>query len=445
MTNINGEIFKTYDIRGVYKKELDEKAAYLSGRAFVTFLGKESPVLAVGRDGRSSSPSLFKELKRGIVDSGGKVIDMGICNTPLLNLSVAKNKFDGGVMVTASHSPPEFNGLKLVKEKALQIYGEDIKKIKQIIEKEEFVSKKGEEKKGNFLSDYIEYVFSLASDIEGIKIVVDCGNGVGAVTAKPLFEKLKVDALFLNEKVDGSFPNHLPDPFDLNSIKTVSQKIKEKKADLGVLFDGDADRCVLLDEKGEMISTDILLSFLAKEELKNNPQEEIYHDLRFSMATSEDIKKFGGIPVMMRVGNPFYKEKIINEGGLLGAELSGHIMFRENFGIDDGLFALIKTLKLLSKEKAPVSKVLSSFQRYFQTEEINLKVKDKKEALRQVKSAFSDGESVDLDGVYIKYENWWFNLRKSNTEDLVRLRIEAQEKEILEEKKDALVSIIEKC
>jgi phosphomannomutase len=442
MNEINENIFKTYDIRGVYKEELTEEAAYKIGRAVVTFLKKENPTIVLGRDGRTSSPFIFEAVKKGVLDSGGNVINIGVSNTPLLNFSVAKFNHDAGLMITASHNPANFNGIKIIKEKALQVYGEEIQLIKNITKREDFKSGKGEEKAISFLAEYINHIFSFAEKIEGLKVIFDFGNGVGAVTAKPLFSRLKVETIYLFEDIDGTFPNHLPDPTNLMSSLSLKEKIRETKADIGVLFDGDADRCVLMDEKGEIVKTDHLLSLLAVEELKTHKKGTIYYDLRFSMAVAETIKENGGNPVAMRVGNPYYKEKIINEGGILGAELSGHIMYKENFGIDDGLFALIKTLNILQKEKKKLSSLLYPFKKYFQTEEINIEVENKKETIEKVREIFSDGEELFIDGVYVSYKDWWFNLRESNTENLLRLRIEATTEELLKEKREKLISLI---
>ncbi len=436
MSKINEKIFKAYDIRGVYEKEIKDEDAYNIGRAFVSFLDKEDPVIAIGRDGRSSSPTLLENLKKGIIDSGGKVVNIGVSNTPLLNFTVARQKHDGGVMVTASHNPPEFNGLKIIKENAFQVYGEDLQKIKKIIEEEDFKEGEGEETVQSFLQEYLAHILSFTEKYEDLKIVIDCGNGVGGVTAKPLFSKLSAEVTFLYDEVDGSFPNHLPDPNDARSSESVREKILEKEADIGVIFDGDADRVIFLDERGEVVSTDHLLSLLVKEKRG----EEIYYDLRFSRVVKEEIEKAGSVPVMMRVGNPFYKEKIIKEGGAIGAELSGHIMFRENFGIDDGLFALVKTINMLKGEK--LSSLLSPFKRYYQTKEINLEVEDKKEALDKVKNSLKDGKSLNIDGVYIEYEKWWVSIRESNTEDLIRIRLEAETEKLLEEKREQIISLI---
>lgn len=435
---MNKDIFKTYDVRGVYKKEFDENDVYNIGRAIVTFLGLKKPKIVLGRDGRVSSPVILDVLKKGIMDSGGSVINTGVSNTPLLNFAVAKHGFDGGVMITASHNPPHFNGLKIIKEKALQVYGEELQKIKEIAEREDFQSGEGEEEEKNFLNDYLENILSFTDNLERLKVVIDCGNGVGGVTAKPFFSKIKAETFFLYEDIDGSFPNHLPDPNAPGSLDAIREKIIKERADVGIIFDGDADRCVLLDEKGEVVSTDLLLCLLAGKELKG--EEKIYYDLRFSKVVKEKIEEWGGVPVMMRVGNPFYKEALIKEGGTMGAELSGHIMFQKNFCIDDGLFASVMALNIIKGSK--FSEILLPFQKYYQTEEINLEVENKKEVLEKVKNHLQDGKQIFIDGVYVQYDNWWVSLRESNTEDLIRMRIEAESKELLEKRKEEIISLI---
>lgn len=439
---LNSKIFKMYDVRGIYGKEIDEKNAFDIGRAFVSFLNIDSPEIVIGRDGRKSSPLIFEFLEKGIIESGGRVINIGISNTPLLNFSVARFNYDGGIMVTASHNPPEFNGLKIIREKSLQLYGDDIQKIKEIVISKNFKENKGSKEIKNFIEDYVNHSVSFVEELSNLKVVLDCGNGVAAITAVPVFEKLKAETFFLYQEIDGSFPNHLPDPHDEKSCIAVSDKIREVGADIGVIFDGDADRCILLDENGKIVSTDHLLCLLAEKELEKHPNSEIYYDLRFSKITPESIKKNNGNPIMMRVGNPFYKEKIIKEGGILGAELSGHIMFKENFGIDDGLFALLKTLNIMKKENKKLSELLFPFKKYFQTEEINIKVDNKEKTIEKIKNLFKDGEEILIDGIYVRYKDWWFNLRSSNTEDLVRLRIEAETEDILEEKKQQIISLI---
>jgi len=438
------KIFKTYEVRGVYGKELDEDGARKIGRAFVYFLSKEKPVIVIGRDGRKSSPSIFYQVKKGVTEAGGKVVDIGLCNTPLLNFAVAKFGYDGGLMVTASHNPPEFNGIKMIKERALQLYGEEIQQIRKIAEEKEIMGKeKGEVEKVNPLPSYINHLFSFFKEKSPLKMVLDFGNGVSSFTAKPFFERRGDDVFYLYDEIRGDFPGHPPDPHDKEAHKKIKSKILSKAADIGVIFDGDGDRCVIFDEKGEVVFGDALFMLLAKEEIKKKKKGSVCYDLRFSMATEEVIRKMGGTSVMMRVGNPFYKEKIIREGGLLGGELSGHIMFKDNYGIDDGLFAFLKVVEIASREKKPLSELITPYKKYFQTPEINFSVEDKEEAIQKVRNSFKGGEELHIDGLYIKYEDWWFSLRASNTEDLVRLRIEAKTEDLLEEKREEITSLLE--
>ena len=424
--------FKTYDIRGVYPQEIDEKLAYLVGRAFLPGLN-----IVVGRDGRESSLSLFKEVCRGIVDSGGSVIDIGLTNTPLLNFTVASYKYDGGIMITASHNPARFNGLKLIKEKALQVYGDEIEKLRRVIEDGNFKKGRGEVISLDPLPSYLKHIKAFCGDFKGIKVVLDCANGVGGITAQPLFSMLLADSFFMNAEIDGSFPNYEANPHDLSNLKHLQKRVLKEKGDIGVFFDGDGDRSIIVNERGDIVSMDEVISLLAKQELLLNKGEKVYYDLRFSKSVAEKIKRYGGEPVMMRVGNPFYKEKLILEGGILGAELSGHVMFRDNYCIDDGLFALVKMMNLL---KEPLSIMVSK--KYYQSEEISIEVGDKESVFTKIKDRFKDGKSLDIDGIYIDFDNWWFNLRKSNTENLVRLRIEADTDNLLQEKKKEIISLI---
>lgn len=435
-------IFKTYDIRGVFPSEINEETAYLVGRAYASYLGPNAEI-AIGRDGRGSSPQLFKKIKEGMIDSGAKVFSLGSATTPFLNYSVITKEIDGGVMVTASHNPPEYNGFKLIKSRGLQLHGKEIKKIKKIIKNKEFLDQQGEESKLDLLEDYINHILSF-NKAKNLKAVVDYGNGISSLTAKPVFEETDLELINLYDDVKGDFPNHLPNPTPEN-MKELKEEVKKQKADLGIFFDGDGDRAFFVDEKGQMIYPDMLVSLIAPKELTSSKQKRVYFDLRFSKITSEKIANSGGAPEMMRVGNPFYKEKLINEGGLMGAELSGHIMHKDNYYIDDGLFIALKVINFLSYKNKSFSELLKPLKKYHQSEEINMEVVDKDKALERAEEAFPGGMSYDLDGVYMEFDKWWFNLRKSNTEDLVRLRLEAETEELLEEKIEELVSLIEKC
>ncbi len=438
---MKNKIFKTYDIRGLSPEEVDPEIAYFVGRAFVSFLDEENPEIVVGRDGRETSPDIFKNLKEGLIDSGARVFDIGIASTPLVNFAVCKYDHSGGIMVTASHNPPEYNGMKLIKRNGLQVYGKQIQGIRKIIKKENFVDKEGDVKQVNPMPDYISHILSFGRDVHGLKVVVDYGNGVASVTGKKAFDNLDAEILSLYDEVDPRFPNHLPNPEPKN-MEILVKKVKEEEADLGIFFDGDGDRAFFVDDRGKIVYPDLLVSLLAETELENSEEKKIYFDLRFSKITPEKIAEAGGIPEKMRVGNPFYKEKLIEEGGLMGAELSGHIMHRDNYCIDDGLFIAVKLISFLSKKEKKFSDLIKPFKKYHQSREINMEVKNKDKTLNEVRQAFNHGENFEIDGVYVEFEDWWFNLRKSNTEDLVRLRLEADTKKKLNKKREELIRII---
>ncbi len=435
------KIFKKYDIRGVYPDEINEKDAQDIGRAFVSYLGEERPRVVVGRDGRESSPVLYKALKEGLKNAGAEVFDIGLSNTPLLNFAVCKYGYSGGVMVTASHNPPQFNGLKLIRQKGLQVYGEDIQRIRELVKEGTLKKEEGREKKEDPLPSYVSHILSFNEGIKDLKVVVDYGNGVASVTGKPTFKELNAEVTELYEEVRGDFPAHLPNP-EPENMKELVERVKKENADVGIFFDGDGDRSFFVDEKGNIVYPDLLLSMIVKEELSRSRERDVYFDLRFSRVTEEVIKEAGGDPIMMKVGNPFYKEKLIKEGGLMGAELSGHIMHKDNFCIDDGLFMAIKVLNFLSKDERSFSELIKPLRKYYQSEEINIEVREKEKALERAKEAFKEGELLDIDGVYVRFNDWWFNIRKSNTEDLVRLRLEADTEELLENKKKELIETI---
>jgi phosphomannomutase len=439
---MNKKAFKEYDVRGLYPGEVNEETAYKVGKAFVYFLKKDNPEIVIGRDGRSSSESLFNSLKKGVVDGGGTVIDIGLSTTPMFNFFVCKKNYSGGVMVTASHNPPCFNGLKIAKEKGFQVHSKELQLLREQAEKiSEKENKKGREVTLNPLPEYVSHVVCFGKNIKDIKVVVDYGNSVSSITGVPVFKELGVETINLYEEVDGSFPNHNPEPKIENATEII-KTIKKEKAAVGIFFDGDGDRVLFFDEKGEVIRTDALISFLIKKELLESNEKKVYLDLCFSKTTFNEVEKNGGKPVMMRVGSPFYREKLITQGGLLGAELSGHIMYRDNFYIDDGLFAAVKVLNVLSQRKESLSELIKPFKNYHRTEEINIAVKNKDEVLKKVEESFSEGKKIDIDGFYIEFSDWWFNLRRSNTEDLVRLVVEAETEEVLKEKTKEVLNVI---
>jgi phosphomannomutase len=444
---MNQKIFKAYDIRGVYPDEINEEAAYLVGKAFVESLKCKSVV--VGRDMRKSSPSLFESLVKGITEQGADVIDIGMVTTPMLSFAVMNWNHEAGIMISASHNPGQYNAFKLIRKGndiALQIYeGGGMEDIKEKCLQNNFTQseKKGSLKEKSVKEEYAKRLLSIADGIKGLNVVCDYGNGVGSVSAKPFLDSLPIHAVHMFDEPDGSFPNHEPNPHDIENIKDLQKKVLEEKADLGIFFDGDADRSQLVDEKGEIVYPDIALGILAVDALKEKKHGKIFHDLRFTKAISEQITENGGEAKMLRVGNPFYKEALEDKEGIVAGEFSGHIMFREFFGIDDGLYSALKFMGIMCKQGKKVSELAGPFKKYFQTEEINMKVADTDKVFEDINNKYSDGKLVTIDGILIDYGKWWLSLRKSNTEPLVRLRIEAKSKELLEEKRKEVLGIIQ--
>ncbi len=436
-------IFKAYDIRGVYPTEINEEIAYKVGRAFVQQFKLKSVV--VGKDMRASGESLFKELARGITDQGADVIDIGMVATPMMGTTVARHKYDGGIMISASHNPGKYNAFKLVIAPCEQLSPDSgMHEIEALCNKGTFddASTKGSIKKLDVLQEYIDAVLAHGQNVTGLKVVVDYGNGVGSIPGEPMFKQMDIEYIPMYEQPDGEFPNHPANPHDLENLKDLQERVVKEQADVGIFFDGDADRSYLVDEKGKIVTADFLLGMFAEEELQNAKGEKVYFDLRFSKAIEDAIKEAGGVPVRMRVGNPFYKHVLIHEGGLMGGEFSGHVMFKENHFQDDGVFAAVFAMSIMCKKKKALSTLIDKYRVYFQSPEINLTVTDPDEIFETVRDAYKDGKSQDIDGIWIDYGTWWFSLRKSNTEPLVRLRIEADTAELLEEKQNELLALI---
>lgn len=453
-------IFKAYDIRGIYPDEIDEDAAYRVGRAFTRFLSAKTVV--VGRDARESSPALAEKLIEGISCEGADVINIGLCTTPMLNFAVANYDYDGGIMISASHNPKEYNAFKLIKSGPLQIDEESgIKEIQNIAEKG-FTEcpGKGAVTEKDVLSDYVAHILKFAEGISELKIVVDYSNGVGSISAKPVFARLDIDVIELFSDPDGNFPNHPANPHDTENFKDLIKKVLKEEADLGIFFDGDADRAIFVDEKGQIVPTDLLVIYLCEEALKKNEEKNacpppprsrvnsaerrrVYYDLRFSKAVPGAVKKFGGTPEMLRVGNSFYKKALLEKGGVLAAEFSGHIMYAENFNIDDGLFAAIKVMQMLCEERKKLSELTRKVQKYEDSPEISLEAKTPETTLDRIVAEFPGGKLNELDGVYLDFPDGFISVRQSQTEtQLFRIRIEAKTKGVLNDRLEKVKKII---
>jgi len=449
---INKSIFKSYDIRGIYPSELNEESAFNIGSAFVRYTGSKK--IVVGRDARSSAPELLNALAKGVISEGGQIYDIGQVPTECLYFAVGNFDFSAGIMITASHNPKEYNGFKMLVRRSLGEGGIkneiDIVRGKDLLEvvgAEDF--EKGEPieiNKKDILRDYINHILAFVdlSDITPLKIVVDGSNGVAGKIISEIQDKLPVEIVPLNFEPDGNFPNHSPNPLAEGSSKQISESIISEKADFGLIFDGDADRIFLVDENGELVKADITLLFLAKHFLQNNSGMAVAYNAICSKAVPEFIKKWGGNPVRTQVGFVNVREGLLKNNGIMGGELSGHYCFKDNFYLDSGMIAMLVLMQVISNDGREVSEMVKELLLYAKSAEINFEVKDKEFILEKIKEKYSDGKQDFLDGVTVEYDDWWFNVRPSNTEPLLRLTIEADTQEILQAKQKELTKIISK-
>lgn len=450
---VNPQIFKAYDIRGIYPEDLNEAMTYDIGRAFVNFLTKTSPKktdglkIIVGRDNRLSGSALYKALVRGLTEGGADVSDIGTVVTPLFYFSVVKHGGDGGVMITASHNPKEYNGLKLVSQKAVPVSeNSGLGEIKSIIESTVSWPKKPRGKitllKNKVISDYLAFNLKgeRINDWRNLKIVIDTANAVPGTVISVLSKELPCKIIHLFKKSDGSFPNHPPDPLKEENLKALQKEVLAQRADLGVALDGDGDRIFFVDEKGAALSTNLITAFLSQLILADNPGAKIIYDVRSSKIIAETVKKAGGVPVVWKIGHSFMKEKMRQDNILFGAELSGHYYHKNHYFCEAPFFVLFSLLTEISKK--PLSELLKPYQKYFHSGEINFAAKDKSALMARIKSRYSDGQILGIDGLRVDYKDWWFLVRPSNTEPVLRLVVEADTKELLEQKKRELVALI---
>lgn len=456
---INQTIFKSYDVRGIYPSELDDQTAYLIGRAFVRYTSAYKVLTAF--DARLSSLNLLKNIVDGMTTEDVQVCNIGRLPTECLYFALGFYDFDAGVMITASHNPKEYNGFKMIKKigstNALEmVRGKDLLAKAQAIDskiKESAMSttvirisdiKENIALHKDVLPDYLNFVLSFAdaSVIKSFKIVIDASNGVMGKVIEGLKEKLPVEIIGLNFEPDGNFPNHSPNPLASGSSEQIRAKIKEEKADFGFMFDGDGDRVFLVNELGELVSADVTLLLLAKYLLEENPGASITYNAICSKATPEFIKKWGGMPIRTPVGFVNVREALIKNRGLIGGELSGHYCFKNFFYMDSGVLAFLILLQAVSRDGRKVSEIVKEFSPYFKAAEINFIVDDKEKIIEKVKKEYVSGKQDFLDGITVEHSDWWFNLRPSNTEPLLRLTIEANSPEMLELKKEELSNLI---
>ncbi len=421
-------IFKAYDIRGVYNKEIDNDFAYLLGKAFVSFTKAKEVV--VGYDGRKSSPKLFEFLKKGLLEAGTSVVDIGLVSTPMSYFAVIKGKYDAGIMITASHNPKDWNGFKLMLKGAEPLFSENGSlELLKIIESGKFIvsSKKGKFKKKSFVRDYESFLKSLFKGKKDLSLVIDQSNGSGVCEVnvlKKLFPKSKV----LNGRVSPN-PSHEPNPLSRDARKQLVAEVKKRKADLGIIFDGDADRVCFVSDKGVFVRPDLVLSLMCQN-LKKGP---VIYDTRSSMVVSDICAEKGIQAVLSKAGRTFIFRAMKDEKAEVGAENSGHFFFKETSYLDNAGVCTIKLLNLLCSHDESFSSLVKEVDKYNHSGEINYKVKNPTKAFLLVEQAFNKPvKTLFIDGLSVYYKDFWFNLRMSNTESVVRLNAEADSKEVLE-------------
>ena len=443
---LDPRVFKAYDIRGIYPDELDEAGAYAIGRAYVDQF--EPRRIAVGRDMRLSSPSMADAVMRGAAESGADVLDLGLVGTEMTYFAVGELGLDGGIEVTASHNPKEYTGMKIVRRGALPVGGDsgllDIRT--------RALGDLGEPKGGGSIREediwpqYVERVLSFI-DVDAVKrlrVVIDAANGMAGVMLPPVLERLPIAAVPCFFEPDGSFPNHEPNPLLPENREFIVRKTLDEGADLGVAFDGDADRCFFVDDTGEFVPGDFITALLAESVLEREPGAKIIYDVRASWAVPATIERAGGVPLVNRVGHAFIKHRMREENAAFGGEVSGHYYFRDFSQADSGVIPFLLMLELISKRARKLSEILAPYrERYFITGELNTPVSDVAVKLQELKERFAtEGKISHLDGLSVDADEWHMNVRPSNTEPLLRLNLEARTPELMERKRDEALEVI---
>ena len=444
---LDPKVFKAYDVRGIYPTELDEDGAYAIGRAYVEQF--EPNRIAVGRDMRVSSPSVAEAVIRGAAAAGADVLDVGMVGTEMVYFAVGELSIDGAVAVTASHNPKEYTGLKIVRRGALPVGGDS--GLLEIRDRAlSFRDTAGSEpdvaKKVDIYPAFVEKVLSFVDvgEIKPLKVVIDAGNGMAGAMLPPILERLPIEAVRCFFEPDGTFPNHAPNPLLPENREFIVNKVLEEKADLGIAFDGDADRCFFVDDGGDFVPGDFVTALLAESMLEKESGAKIIYDVRASWAVPDTVKRAGGVPIISRVGHAFIKLRMREENALFAGEVSGHYYFRDFSQADSGTIPALLMLELVSKRGKQLSEILRPLrEHYFITGEINTPVDDVALRLQQLKEHFADqGEISHLDGISVTAENWHMNVRPSNTEPLLRLNLEALDPELMERKRDEALAVI---
>ncbi|MCK4322316.1 phosphomannomutase/phosphoglucomutase [candidate division WOR-3 bacterium] len=444
---VKDEIFRQYDIRGIADQDLTDEFAYHLGRAFGTHLKRKNfTELVVGRDVRKSSPRLFESISKGIIETGCNIKDIGIVPTPLHYFSIFHFGLDGGITITGSHNPIEYNGFKMMKGKDT-IYGEEIQELKKLIIEEDYENGSGEIIEMDVIEEYIDYTSKLISPGRKLSIIMDPGNGTAGPVATKLFTRLGADVDCINCEPDGNFPNHLPDPTVLEYTEQLKNKVLERKADMGMGYDGDADRIGIVDEKGTLVYGDQLLGALTKQVLKERPGSQVLFDVKCSQGLVEWIEELGGKPVMWKTGHSLLKAKMKEIKCPIAGEMSGHIFIADNYyGFDDAIFVSARFYELVSKTDKKVSEIIKEMPYYENTPEIRTDVTEdsKWKIVEDVREHFKkEYDTIEIDGVRILFDDGWGLVRVSNTQPVIVTRFEAKTKSRLNEIKNLVHNFID--
>ncbi len=441
-------IFKAYDVRGIYPDEVNEEIARRIGLAFRHVLDEEEGgEVVVSRDMRPHSGPLAQALIDGLRDGGLDVVDIGLATTPTNYFAVGHLGAAGGIQVTASHNPPRYNGFKFSRREARPVSGDHgIPLLEERVEGGELSAsgQRGGLRQTSVFDPYRRHVLSFLrppGNGRRLKVVVDAANGMGCLY-RPILEELGIDLVPLYFDLDGSFPNHEPNPLKLENLRDLAAEVRRTGADLGVAFDGDADRAAFVDETGEPVGSDLTTALIAGEILAREPGGAILYDLRSSRAVAEYIRESGGVPVRERVGHSFMKATLRQKQAPFGGELAGHYYFRDNYHADCAILAVIEILNLLWETGRPLSAVVAPLARYAKTPEINFMVADKQGKIEELARRYADAEIDYLDGITLQYPSWWANVRPSNTEPYLRLVLEAATAEELEARRRELVALL---
>jgi phosphomannomutase len=442
---LSPSVFKAYDVRGVYPDELDEEGAYAIGRAYVEQFRPAR--IAVGRDMRLAAPAMAAALIEGALDGGADVLDLEMVGTEMVYFAVGELGLDGGVCVTASHNPKQYTGMKIVRAGALPVGGESglLEVRDRALKPFGPPARRGEATMKDIWGAFVEKVLSFVdvSAIGPLRVVIDAANGMAGAMLPPVLERLPVDAVTCYFEPDGSFPNHEPNPLLPENREFIVAKTLEERADLGVAYDGDADRCFFVDDTGDFVPGDFVTALLAESILQKEGGGSVIYDVRASRAVPQTIERAGGTALMNRVGHAYIKHRMRQEGAVFGGEVSAHYYFRDFSQADSGVVPFLLLLELISKSGRKLSELLAVYrERFFLTGEINTPVADVDRKLQELRERYADGTVTDLDGISVDYEDWHFNVRPSNTEPLLRLNLEAFSQEQMERKRDEVLELI---